>query len=501
MAGAWWYAARAAARTGSWVARSSRQTAVNATNNRVSRGARQGILGPWDVAPPTRALQGGVWDYRGVARSSDITPARSDLPLGRFIDPRRWTPTSPFGLSLEVGNQHTLVVGPTRSGKTTSIVAPWIHAALRQGFSVVAVDVKGNDDLYKEVKRYSRAVGPAGASVAKWDYSDPTRSMSWNWITELSSDSQINAAVEAVCGRPNPSDPNRFFHQASMKYLRGLLELSGFMQNSSVESLLWILADQMRLEHLVDASPSSAGARRLSELVGLRPDEYLKMTSELTTHLETLDTRGFSAVTSRHGFEFEMLDGPSPALVVVSAPIADGELAASASGLFLGQLLQSVYSRFGRQGHRPLLLVLDEAARLQDRIDLGAALSLVASAGVSMLLAVQDLHQLRQDTREEVLANCGTVVCLPGVARTTTDAFSGRLGEMHVTSKIPGFSPGALGGGISWTHGHERAPLLSHREIASPHPLLGPWPAFVHSRSLSDRPIAVDLTRHDLNAP
>jgi type IV secretory pathway TraG/TraD family ATPase VirD4 len=362
----------------------------------------------------------------------------------------------------------------------------------------VAVDVKGNDDLLGEVKKASAAFGSLGVSVAKWDYSDPRRSVSWNWIKGLSSESEINAAVEAICGRPDPGDPNRFFHQSAMKYLRGLLQLSPAVPNVSLQVLISILSRQDHLEALTSSNPTHPGARRLSDLVGMSQGEYVKFTMELLTHLETLDTRGFADVTERVEFDFHMLNGPAPVFMIVAAPIADGRLAAAASGLFLGQLLQRIYAGFGRSS-RPLLLVLDESPRLQDRLEIGSALSLVAGAGVSMLLAAQDVSQFDDEDRGEILANCGTVICLPRVSKATTDFFSGRLGEMYFSSTTDGYSTaGPGGGGRSWTRGQEKGALLGHREIASPHPLLGDWPAFLHCPSLSSRPIVLDLTRVDL---
>ncbi len=498
MASNWWRLAK-----GTWklsnAANSATQYAVtNSANNRLSRGARDGVLGPWDPPPP-RATRSGLWDYRGVARPGDVAPHQIDFPLGRYREPRRWTAKQPIGLPESVANEHTIVLGPTRSGKTASLIAPWIHAALRLGYSVVAVDVKGRDDLLHEIKRYSAAHGSAGAPVIKWDYTDPSRSASWNWIADVGTDSEINAAVEAICGRPSPNDPNKFFHQSAIKYLRGLLQLAPTLSHAvTLADILVLLSDQSRLEALVQGRRGHAGSARLAELVGLAPGDFLKYTMELKTHLETLDTRGFNAVTSSTEFSFDMLRSRDPVLVIVTAPVSDGSLADAACSLFLSQLLQRVLSGFGLVA-RPMLLALDEAARVQSRIDLGSTLSLVAGAGVSVLLATQDVSQFEEDARDEILANCGTMICLPRVSKATTDYLAGRLGEMHFASLSDTTSSDRrTGASRSWTQSTERASVLGHREIALPPPQLGPWPAIVHAPSIATRPIVVDLTRQDL---
>jgi type IV secretory pathway TraG/TraD family ATPase VirD4 len=439
-----------------------------------------------------------LWDYRGVARPQDIASAPLDLPLGRLIDPKAWRAERAFGLPAGVANQHTCVLGPTRSGKTASIVAPWIHAALRQGQSVLAVDVKGRDDLLGEVKRHSAQVGVLGVPVIKWDYNDPARSASWNWIAQLDGDSQINAAVEAVCGRVSPSDPNKFFHQSAIKYLRGLLLLAPAVPGGlDLGRILRLLDDQTALESLVTGHRSHPGAQRLIELTGLSRGEFIKHTMELRTHLETLDTQGFLSVTQRDQFSFDVLHAERPVLVIVSAPVADGALGDAASSLFLGQFLQRALTGFGPVG-RPVLLVLDEAARVQNRIDLGSTLSLVAGVGVSSLLATQDVSQFQAERRDEIMANCGNLICLPRVSKASTDFLAGRLGEMAFPTVSSSASASWGPMGQSWTRSEQRGPVLGHREIASPHPALGPWPGVVHCPALSSRPILVDLTRPDL---
>jgi type IV secretory pathway TraG/TraD family ATPase VirD4 len=230
----------------------------------------------------------------------------------------------------------------------------------------------------------------------------------------------------------------------------------------------------------------------------MSPGDFVKYTTELKTNLETLDTQGFAAVTATGGFTFDHLRSSRPVLVIVSAPVSDGELARAAGSLFLGQFVQRALAGFGTDP-RPALLAVDEAARVQNRLDLGATLSLVAGAGVSVLLATQDVSQFEEKSREEILANCGTMICLPRVSSDTTDYFIRRAGQMSFTTRSAstGTSP-RQGSNRSWTSSSELGKVIGHREISAPAPQLGPRPGFVHSPSLSPRPIVVDLTRPDL---
>jgi type IV secretory pathway TraG/TraD family ATPase VirD4 len=479
------------------VARTAEGRLLSWSAGRGARAARYGVVGPWD--PPLPPRISGVLDYSGLARPQDIQPSRIDFPLGRYISPRgKWRPKDPFGLSTSVVNRHAVVIAPSRSGKTASVVGPWIHAAVRLGYVVVAIDVKGNNDLLSEVKQYAATQPPLGGMpVLIWDYRNPSRSVSWNWVRDLDSDGAINAAVEAICGRASDNDPNRSFHFRDMKYLRGLLELTSLSQPPmTVRGLIQTLEDQTALEALVLQHASTRGASRLRELCGHTPFDYVRAVQFVTTHLETLDTQGFVDVTSRSQFRMSALDGMSGALVIVNAPVADQSLSAAASGLFVGQLLFRRLQRFATPSS-PMLLVLDEAARLQDRIDLGALMSLAAGAGVSVLLSVQDVTQFEEIRRSEILANCGTCVVLPGVSSDTSEYLGNRLGKRQRLSLSESTTHDRHSGtGTSYSRVVELAPVLEHNEIS--HLPFGRFSAVVHTRHLSPKPILVDLTRSDL---
>lgn len=499
--GRWWRGARGLMSASTSASRSlSNQAQVRAASRRLrrdTRAASRGVVGPWD--PPVPPGVSGYLDYSGLARPEDIGPVSNDFPLGRYVVPKgQWEVGEAIGLPLNVLGSHAVVVAPTGSGKTSSIIAPWIHGGLRAGFTVVAVDVKGNGDLIQEVLQYAASQPPiGGAPIVRWDYRDPGRSMSWNWLSELNSDGAVNAAVEAICGRGRDNDPNRNFHLRDMKYLRGLLDVQRCLRGPvTVRNLVQFLEDQDALRSLVSQAGATRGAGRLQELCGLSQHEYAKAVQFVLTHLETLDTDGFNAVTKVREFEITNLDALSGYLVVINSPVADQTLSAEASGLFLSQLIYHRLGQFGSPGS-PLLLVLDEAPRLQDRIDLRALLSLSRGAGMSIVIAAQDVTQFEEGARSEILSNCSTFVCLPGVSQATTSFFGGRLGTRRITSVSHSQSVDLeRGRGLNVSRSIEEVPVLGHSEISSPP--FSPYSAIVHSRNLSHKPILVDLLRSDL---
>lgn len=462
--------------------------------NRGARAARQGLIGPFDPPPPPHVS--GYLDYSGLATPGDITTG-GPFPIGRYVLPRkRWRAGEPLSLPDEVANRHTAVLGPTRRGKTASLIAPWIHAAVEAGYLVVAVDVKGNNDLVDTVGLYSMSQPGGGAfSYASFDYRTPAASVSWNWIADLPDDSAVNAAAEALVGRDRENDPNREFRMRDLTWMRGLLKLLNATGTLwTVRSALELLDDQERLQFLVSRQKGEPQATALGDLVWRDPDDYARMSQFLRTYLEPLNTEGFVRTTRMDRMRMDDLLEAN-GFFVVNAPWVDGKLSEAASGLFFSQFLNRRLQMFNRSG-RPVLLVLDEAPRLQKRIDIPGLLSLAAGAGVSVLLAAQDVTQFPESERDVIFNNCGTWVLMPGCGEATTRYFGARLGTRQATQQTQSASFGR--DGRTWQTGHQSAtvPVLGHAELASPPG--GPYTAIVHSYDVSRKPVLVDLTRQDL---
>ncbi|MGY2126957.1 type IV secretory system conjugative DNA transfer family protein [Blastococcus sp. SYSU DS0617] len=465
------------------------------------RGARsvaRGRIGPWDPVPPAGST--GYLDFSGAARPGDVDCRDWWFPLGRYVKPKNpWAASEEIGLSMRQANRHTLVLGPTRGGKTAGVIAPWIVAGAQAGYQVVTVDVKGGGDLLGEVRAYRDAVAPGEKHrLLSWDYRNPGASKQWNFFAELDDEGAVNAAAEALCGRARDNDPHKNFHLRDLKWMRGLLELV-YDSNLDVvvRDVLVLLADPTALRNLIARHPASRGAQRLRDLCQLSDDEFAKATQFLSTYLEVLNTDGFNAVTRRSQLDMRTLATDAPAIVHVNAPIVDRSLSEAASGLFLSQLLHRRMSRFG-QASAPMLLVLDEAPRLQDRLDLGSLLSLAAGANVSVLLAAQDIDQFDKEKRQEILANCGSLVLLAGANSSTTDYVMSRLGTRLRGKTTRADSLDHQGRSTSYTRDSETVPVLDHAALR--HPPAGRFGATLLNDQISQRPVLIDLTRPDLSS-
>jgi len=461
------------------------------------RGARRGILAPGDPAPPATA-GGSYYDFRGVLALRSVPRSLQDaeFPLGRYLHPANG-PCQLIGLPEDVVAHHVAVVAPTGAGKTTSIIVPWIIAGLRAGWAVVTIDVKG--DLADRVQMAMQRSGqPLNSQPNVLDYTNPARSVRWNWLAEMDSDRAIDNAVQSIIGKEPPPKSDPYFFHLDSQILRGLLELTSISprrDSVTASRLVSVLKDQGKLSRMLTHNAGSPAAARLRDLPPLDPDEYTKRVSGGAIGVDALARPMIEAVTNRADLRTEDVLRV-PGLVSVVAPLQDGQMAAMLSSLFINQLLFRAYNRFTSSGGVPVLLVLDEAKQLEDRVDFESLLSVARAAQVAAVIAVQDVKQFKDENqRSIVFSNCGTLVYLPGASSESAELLSRRVGQhpVQVSSVSTGPSPSGWGTSTSRSTQTQLVPILGAREIMDLP--FGPHAAIVHSRQLADRPFLVDLSQ------
>jgi type IV secretory pathway TraG/TraD family ATPase VirD4 len=492
--GGYWELARGLSRLTRGASQATARATTTAVQNRQLRRGRsaaaRGVLAPGDPAPPPGSAD--YFDYRGVAGAREVAGLQDGaFSLGRRLDPRRG-PQEPIGLPEQVLHRHAAVIGPSGSGKTKSILLPWTASALHGGASVVLVDVSG--DLLDDLAVLRQHYGPFNARVAKWDYTDPTRSVGWNWLASLRDEDAIASVTEALIGREKPNDPQPFFHQRDRRTLRGLLEtVRATRPQATTADVIALLQDQQALARALAMVPGSAGTRRLADVVGLPVGEFGRAVSGVVNALEALDHPGALAVTSRAELDLERLFDV-PTLLVVVAPLHGTRTSEVLGSLMLSQVIRVLYRRFGQRSGTHAFLVIDEAPRLASRINFEELLSVSRRARVSVCLAAQDVTQFGDEKeRTAVLSNCATYVSLPSSSEASAKHFASRLGQRQQSVLGISRSTGAATPQQNVTESLEAMPVLGPREIMDPP--WGPRSALVHSPEVAGKPFLVDLTR------
>jgi len=486
-----WDLNRAVARAGSRAGASFDQAIASRNMN---RGVRLGVLAPGDP-PPGGSAGGSYYDYRGTADIARL-PAEyrsAPFPLGSLLHPRRGIGDS-IGLFPQIVDHHVVVVGPSGAGKTTSVIVPWLLGGLGCGYTVVTIDVKG--DLLDKVRDEVGSAFPQRDALVSIDYRSPNESLKWNWIDEMDSPEAIDGVVQAINGKDPPPNTDPYHYYSDAEILRALLEVASTHPDRrylTTKNLVILLRNQANFTKLAARHPDAC--HRVTDLVNLYPDEYAKKISGVAARLGVMTNSKLEAITNNSEIKSaEILQ--EQRLLSVVAPMQDGLMARSLSALFINQLLHHAFGRFGNRSGYPLLLVIDEAAQLADRIDLPNVLSVARSSGVAIVIALQDVAHIKdKDERSVILANCGTMICFGGVSNITAETMSNRLGQhpVQTASLSTGLSGDRTRNVRTTSVTTTMAPILGTREIMSPP--FGDRIATVHCRDLNSLPFLVDLTR------
>jgi len=472
---------------------------VNREITRSLAAMASGVLAPGDPPP----VPGGpdCLDYRGLATPGEIgvldqrAHNTTIFRGGVLVDPRRG-PQAPVGLPADILRKHAAIIGPTGSGKTSGVVIPWIYTALALGNTVVATDVKG--DLLDSFLRYAQANGRLGVNAAKWDFTDPRGSISWDWLSELVDDGSLGAAVTAILGRENKqSSADPFFYQRDSVMLKGLLRVASrlYPAGAAPGDLRRVLGDFRQMQDLITRHPGWPGVSELdSALLGVDAADHRRVVTGVTTALTKIDNPGFATVTRPSPTKLDSLFA-QPTLLVISAPLKQGVTSHVVSTLALNLLVHRLYHRFGGR-HRHCFLFIDEAPRLVDRFSFEEVLSMSRSADVSVVLAAQDVAQFKDEhDRSAIFANCATTLTLADSSPFTADFIGKRLGTRRISTLSTGVQ---VQSGISPSvnRSFSDGPVLGDREIM--HPPIPGRPAILHVKArelgITPSPLLVDLT-------
>lgn len=485
-------------KTSQATARIGQRASANIADNWQGRSARRGLLGP-GAGPPPPGQVGDFYDYRGVASGPETRALeQGEYPLGLSIRIGRRGRSAPLGVPFSLMRRHAIVIGPAGSGKTESLIIPWMYAALLAGHTVVATDVKG--DLKERLKLYASAGGPAPrVPIKTWDSeAEPGGSASWNWISSLTNDARLDAAIVSLLGRQD-QNPRPDLWNIDYEITKGLIlyARTHFRRPICADDLRACL-DQDEIDRSLRGSPRFPGYAELWPYVALSPGDFTKATSGIRPVLAALCTPNIRRVTEKPQLDLDhVLD--TPGLVIIGARLSGGAVSEKLSALALGVFQQRLYERLGTQSHdRHVFVMVDEAGPLLERIDFARALTTVRSGGVSFVLGLQAAEMISDDgERGTILGNAAVTVALRGMSEKTADHLSKRFGSR--TEQVVSDSTSMYGNERGRQVSHTQLPVLAPRELQ--------WPPFgdyaavvslVGDSRVPAKPILVDLTRTDL---
>ncbi|MCC3449933.1 MAG: type IV secretory system conjugative DNA transfer family protein [Microcoleus sp. PH2017_40_RAT_O_B] len=469
------------------------------------------VLGPKDKSPRPDKYR-DYMDYRGVAEEEEVKQlSQGAVSLGRYLHPNNRQGQELF-LSADILKRHCAVIGKTGAGKTEGVIVPWAIGLMKNGHSVVTVDVVGNltNRLSNEAKRL-------GCRVWYWDHGDPTSSDSWNWLDaiQLSDDRSIESAITSILrSPPNPGDPNRFFYDRDVMWLRALIPIVKivYSYNAKPSHLLRLIAFQDELRNVFRQYPQVHKYQiKLAAFFTFSVEEHSKAVQGLLNALNVFDDSAVMQVTERSDFALSDIDS-RPTLLVIRHYMGNPK-SSQLTSLMLDQLFGHVYNRNAGKASKkiPLNFIIDEAPQLKEHIKYEEVLAVARNANVGICLAAQDVTQFGDERKTaEILSNCNTLITTKGVSPQVAEYLSKQMGKRReqqvrinqqrtLADDFRDIDSGksffgvvldsmfSSGTGVDTVE----VPVLGDREIM--HPPVGHYPAVVLASPVTSKPFMVEL--------
>ena len=350
----------------------------------------------------------------------------------------------------------TLVLGPSRSGKTSSLVIP--NLFLAEG-PVVSTSTKPDVMQTTAAQRcrsgWTFLFDPSGeiecpTSVERVGWSPLTTATDWDAAVQTS-DAMVTASRLGGSAVPHSAGEQHWTERASAL-------LSPLLHAAALESL-----PMRTVLRWIDRHDGTTALQILSRTVG----EDATATDLLAGIVGT-DAREQSGIWSTasgvlaaYRSEAALASTELPPLDVAAFVRGDNTMYLCSAGrrqhqfaplvvAALGDVRDATYDR-ERSGERspPTLLALDEVANIAPIPDLPTMLSEGAGQGLLTLACLQDLSQARSRWGSEAdgfLSLFGTTVVLPGIAdMATLDALSTLSGDVELPSNTLGTAQGTNG--------------------------------------------------------
>ena len=339
----------------------------------------------------------------------------------------------------------TLVLGPPRSGKTSSLVIP--NILLSDG-PVVSTSTK--PDVMRATASSRSCDGwaflydPSGEvecprGVERVGWSPITTAKTWD-AAVVTADAMVGAS-RLLASRPG----EHHWSERAGALLSTLLHAAALGGLTMPDVLQWI--DRHNGAPALEILASGTGedpqaADLLAGIVATDPREQSGIWSTSSGVLAAYRTHGALASTRLPPLDFgAFCDGPHT-LYVCSTGRRQQQFAPLVVAT-IGDVRDAAYARSrDEHGGPPVLLALDEVANIAPLPDLPAMVSEGAGQGLLVLACLQDLSQARSrwgTAADGFLSLFGTTIVLRGIADTSTlRDISALAGEREVATSTVG---------------------------------------------------------------
>lgn len=418
-------------------------------------------------------------------------------------------------------DQHALIIGGTRSGKTRGIVLQtiWMRAIAQQ--SIIVTDPKG--ELYIYSKEYLKR---KNIDTIVLDFRQCEKSLHYNYLEFINiaiDNGDISTAIDYTwdlvsClvgvpkGEPLWSNGESATIAASILFVcmeapekyRNLPNVYHFIRTMCVENEMGI----MPINQFMDSLSKEHPAKSVFGVAEISPDKMRGsfFGSALAT-LRLFTNWNIADVTSKSDFDIFSLAKKPTALFIIAPD--EKETFYPLVSLFISQAY-TMFSKYAYHcgGRLPISVdfLCDEFGNFPVIPSFGTMLSVAAGRGIRFWLIVQDyeqLHKKYKDEYETIKSNCETTVLIKTSSPKTQEELSRRTDKYtcRVNSSGGSISGSSFTGQSSYSSNTnlQGRCLLTPGEIGMiqrPYSLVfqsGYYPAIIYTPDLKEYPTNKDF--------
>lgn len=318
----------------------------------------------------------------------------------------------------------TLLIGTPGSGKSYSVVNPFIRQMIAKGYTMCLYDFKFPD--LGQIAYYHFLLGKQKGKIPNHrflvvnmdqvEYSKRINPLKRDYIQTLADASETAEAIVESLQKSEPSGgSDKFFTQSAVNFLASAIYFVSRHQNGKYSTFAHLLALLNRtyeeifaclsafpeLESLLSPFRSALEKRAFEQLEG--------QVGTLKIFISRLNTKETAWIFSGDDFELRISDPNSPAILVLANSPATQNINSTCYSVIVNRLTRLINTK----GNLPVAIVADEAPTLYiHRVE--NLISTARSNKVAVLLGLQELPQLKQlqgkDTATTMTAVIGNVL-------------------------------------------------------------------------------------------
>ena len=376
------------------------------------------------------------------------------------VDPKAWNSDSagiPIiskngELWVDDGENHSLVIGATGSGKTTNTVLPSVRTLAKKGESMVITDPKG--EIYEKTGKELEA---RGYKIVLLNFRNPQKGNAWNPMTlpyelykgdnkdkaiELLDDLALNILYEENSGNADP-----FWEKTSADYFSGLalamfddakpeeININSISLTSTVGEEK-IGGSTYVQEYFKGKDPNSPAYINASGTIMAPSDTKGSILSVFKQKIKLFASReNLSEMLSYSDFAIkEIGEKPTAVFIIIQD---EKKTYHSLATIFIKQCYETLIDV--AQDHGGKLpcrtnFILDEFANMPPLKDVTTMITAARSRQIRFTMIIQNFAQLNQvygkENAETIKGNCGNIIYLITTEIQALEEISKLCGEV-----------------------------------------------------------------------